>query len=118
MHVVAVGRGSQHEHDRAGSRPDGWYRAVGESRAVAPGDSRLILELAAHAEGGVLIGFGDVEGGFVGVGATARLAVGIALLVAVRLIFRGLTTVIPGRHGSSSYSAGTTDPSGPLDCTW
>ena len=63
---------------------------------AAPGVAMLVLGLAALAGGGVLVGFGAAEGGFVGPGPAARLAVGIALMVAAELAFHGLTAVVPG----------------------
>ncbi len=70
---------------------------VAESTAwSAPGIGALFLGLAVLAAAGVLIGFGDAEGGFVGPGPGARLSVGIAFLVVAFFVFRGLTAVVPG----------------------
>ncbi len=82
--------------ERASRRPDGSAWLIERFAWSAPGVGALLVGLAMLAAGAVLIGFGDVEGGVVGVGPTARVATGIALLVAAFLIFRGLTAVVPG----------------------
>ncbi len=75
---------------------DGSAQMVEKAAWSAPGVGTLLIGLAVLAAAGVLIGFGDVEGGFVGPGPDARLAVGITLLVAAFLLIRGLTAVVPG----------------------
>jgi regulator of protease activity HflC (stomatin/prohibitin superfamily) len=45
---------------------------------------------------GTLMGFGAAEGGWTTAGPIARLAVGIALVIAAYLAFKGLTAVVPG----------------------
>jgi regulator of protease activity HflC (stomatin/prohibitin superfamily) len=70
---------------------------VGETKAWSRAGVRvLFLAIGLVVGGGVLIGFGAVEGGFKGAGPIARLAVGLALIVAADLTFRGLTSIVPG----------------------
>jgi regulator of protease activity HflC (stomatin/prohibitin superfamily) len=61
-----------------------------------PGVLVLFAGIAAVAASGVLIGFGAAGGGWKTPGSIALLTTGIVVLVAVQLIFRGLTAVIPG----------------------
>lgn len=75
--------------------PDG--AAVSERLAwSAPGVSMLFLGIGVLALAGILLGFGEVEGGWVGAGPGARLAAGIALALLAELTFQGLTAVVPG----------------------
>jgi regulator of protease activity HflC (stomatin/prohibitin superfamily) len=62
----------------------------------APGVRVLLLGIAVLGIAGILIGFGAVDGGMGTSGSAALIAVGIALVVASQLAFRGLTAVAPG----------------------
>ncbi len=56
----------------------------------------LFAGIAMVVAGGTLVGFGAAEGGWTTAGPIARLAAGIALLIAAELTFKGLTAVVPG----------------------
>ena len=62
----------------------------------APGVLVLFVGIGMVMAAGTLMGFGSAEGGWTTAGPTARLAVGIALLIAAELTFKGLTAVVPG----------------------
>ncbi len=82
--------------ERVVGQVDGSTQVDERAAWSAPGVGALLLGLAVLAAGGVLTGFGAAEGGFVGTGPGARLAVGLVLVVAAWLTFRGLTAVVPG----------------------
>jgi regulator of protease activity HflC (stomatin/prohibitin superfamily) len=63
---------------------------------AAPGVGAMALGIAVLAVGGALVGLGAADGGFVGAGPSALLAVGIVFVCAGLLTLRGLTAVIPG----------------------
>jgi regulator of protease activity HflC (stomatin/prohibitin superfamily) len=70
---------------------------VGETKAWSwPGVRVLFAGLGMAAVAGVLVGFGSAEGGWTTAGPITRLAVGIALLIAVQFDFYGMTAVVPG----------------------
>jgi regulator of protease activity HflC (stomatin/prohibitin superfamily) len=56
----------------------------------------LFIAIGTVVAGGTLVGFGAAEGGWTTAGPIARLATGIALLIAAELTFKGLTAVVPG----------------------
>jgi len=56
----------------------------------------LFVGIGEVIAAGILIGFGAAEGGSATIGSSARVAVGIALLVAAELTLKGLTAVVPG----------------------
>jgi regulator of protease activity HflC (stomatin/prohibitin superfamily) len=62
----------------------------------APGVAVLFLGIGMVMAAGTLMGFGAAEGGWTTAGPIARLAVGIALVIAAYLAFKGLTAVVPG----------------------
>ena len=71
-------------------------QTVERSAWSAPGVPCLLGGIAQLAGAGTLIGLGVAEGGFVGAGPAACLAVGLALVFTSQLTFRGLTAVVPG----------------------
>jgi regulator of protease activity HflC (stomatin/prohibitin superfamily) len=62
----------------------------------APGVLVLFVGIGMVMAGGTLVGFGTAEGGWTTAGPIARLAAGIALLIAAELTFKGLTAIVPG----------------------
>jgi regulator of protease activity HflC (stomatin/prohibitin superfamily) len=62
----------------------------------APGVLVLFVGIGMVMAAGTLMGFGSAEGGWTTAGPIARLAVGIALVIAAELTFKGLTAVVPG----------------------
>jgi SPFH domain / Band 7 family len=67
-----------------------------EAAWSAPGVLVLFCGIGAVVGAGVLLGFGVAGGGWAHAGSAVMLGVGIALLVAASLLFRGLTAVAPG----------------------
>ncbi len=68
-----------------------------EQRAwPAPGVRVLVGGIGMVGLAGVLIGFGGADGRWGSPEAAALVAAGIALLVVAQLVFRGLTSVVPG----------------------
>lgn len=81
----------------AGSFDNRATAQTGETKAWSwPGVRVLFAGLCMAAVAGVLVGFGCAEGGWTTAGPISRLAVGIALLIAVQFDFCGLTAVVPG----------------------
>jgi SPFH domain / Band 7 family len=70
---------------------------VAEAHAWSgPGVTVLFAVIAAVMGGGVLMGFGAVEGAWTRAPSITMLAVGIVLVVAAVIVFAGLTAVVPG----------------------
>ena len=56
----------------------------------------LFLGIGAVMVAGTLMGFGAAEGGWTTAGPIARLAFGIVLFITAEIVFKGLTSVVPG----------------------
>lgn len=71
-------------------------QTVERSAWSAPGVPVLLLGLGISMAAGALLGLGAAEGGFNRADSATLLALGIVLVLAAWLTFRGLTAVVPG----------------------
>jgi regulator of protease activity HflC (stomatin/prohibitin superfamily) len=56
----------------------------------------LFIGIGMVMAAGTLMGFGAAEGGWTTAGPVARLAFGIVILITAEIVFKGLTSVVPG----------------------